>query len=359
MKFSRFLQYILLPIFTFILHTFSLKNENKLTKNNYSGFDQFSLNSILGKNFPNVELTFEPITPDSIKSEFTQTINGFSKFKKDIKKHYIGENNHRYYLVAIESINKKSRFPFYGSFQTNVSCKNMIRMITYEHFNKKFVQILFNCQGNADIKFYHGKLIITTKKSKLNTIEATSYNFQDFPNLPNFLKNFRDDLFALNFKHNTDQNFQMSGYIPQYIGYLSLDSQNYDEIPNNQKYVYIPYSDKFRYIIFESQDFNYAVPIHNECHAKVDIENAVIENFCYTLRYYYDLKNGVLFYEDVDILTINIGGIRVIINERMKDLIISSKKTLYNIEEYLKNKEKEKEKEKEKDKKKKKTNKVI
>ncbi|WRK33740.1 hypothetical protein cpbgf_7005620 [Cryptosporidium parvum] len=197
-------------------------------------------------------------------------------------------------------------------------------MITYEQTNKQFVNIILNCIGNANVKFDH----------------ATSYKIKDFPALPKFLTNFRDDLFALNFKHEVDQSFHISVYIPQYIGYISLDSQYYYEVTFDQKYVHIPYSDKYRYIIFESTDYNYAIPIHNECHAKVNVEEGIIENTCGSLEYLYDIRNGLLFYKGVELLTRNIGGLRVIITNNMENLIILSKETLYYVEQLSKNNEK-------------------
>ncbi|OLQ16081.1 hypothetical protein ChUKH1_11650 [Cryptosporidium hominis] len=339
MKFLKFLKYIPLPIFTLIIHTFSLKSDNIIKSNNL-GFNQFNLNSILGNNHPDVEFAIEPITTSSIKNEFSQTVDGFSKIKKNTQKYKIGDSNHRYYLVAIESINKKSRFPFYGTFITLISCENINRMITYEQTNKQFVNIILNCIGNANVKFDHGKLTIIIEKNKYNSIEATSYKIKDFPALPKFLINFRDDLFALNFKHEVDQSFHISIYIPQYIGYISLDSQYYYEVTFDQKYVHIPYSDKYRYIIFESTDYNYAVPIHNECHAKVNVKEGIIENTCGNLEYLYDIRNGLLFYKGVELLTRNIGGLRVIITNNMKNLIILSKETLYYVEQLSKNYEK-------------------
>ena len=347
MKILISLKFILLPIFTLIIHTFSLKSDNKILDNNNLGLSQLNLNTILGKNYPNVELTIEPITISSIKNECSQTFNGFSKPNKNTKKHKIGDSNHRYYLVAIESTNKKSRFPFFGTFITNVSCENFYRMITYEQTNKQFVNIILNCSGNANVKFDHGKLTIFTDKNKYTSIKATSYKMKDFPALPKFLINFRDDLFALNFNHKVDQSFHISLYVPQYIGYISLNSQYYYQPTFDQKYVFIPYSDKYRYIIFESSDYNYAIPIHNECHAKVNVEKGIIVNICGNLKYLYDIRNGILFYNGVELLTRNIGGLRVIISNNMQDLIILSKETLYHIEQLSTNSEKQQQQEQE------------
>lgn len=261
----------------------------------------------------------------------------FTSLKEKQHKTLIGKSSSRHFLVTIEHNQEKNRFPFYGTFISKIPCKGLNRIITYDHTSKQFFDISIKCNKTITLYLKHGKLKLITENYEKPIINYNSYFLNKLPNQYEFLKDFRNDLFAFNFKPKIDQTFPMPEFIPKYWGYLTNTSHHLKNIPSHQKIVEIPYLNKFRYALFRSNDFNYAFPIHDECYANIYTENAVIEHFCDDSKFSFDLKNGILTYKSVQLLTINIGGIRVLINKDIKQLYESARRILFSLDNILNN----------------------
>ncbi|KAJ1604450.1 hypothetical protein OIY81_3724 [Cryptosporidium canis] len=320
-------QIILLHIFFNFYYIYS-HNTHHPNNQPSTDFPQIDLKIAFGKFYRDVELTTDPITSKSIKAEIDHLLIS-TKLMKDKNKHFIGKSNNKHLIASIESKTKRIKFPFYSTFFAELNCNEIIRMITYDYKSRKFFNISVNCQGKIHIHLDSGKLFLITPNNKSkNVINYYSYNLENLPKIPEFLKTFRNDLISFNFKHKIDQKFPISDFIPLYLGYLTTKTDHLTDFRNKRKIIQIPFSNQFRYLLFGSKDMFYAFPVHDECFANVNIENAIVEHICGPIKFYYDLKNGILNYETIEILTMNIGGIRVLTNENFEKLFIQTKQML-------------------------------
>lgn len=267
----------------------------------------------------------------------TSHISSILNRHKKNNKVLIGKSKSKHFLVTIESKKRKRKFPFYGTFSFKSTCDQLTRIITYDYISKQFFDIYIKCKGNINIDLKFGTFTITIEQSKYNSIKYNSYYLDKLPKSPEFLQHFRNDLFASNFKPQFDQKFPISNHIPRYWGYITVNSHHINNSHQHPKTIQIPSSKEFKYLLFQSTDFNYAFPIHDDCYANVNVEDAIVENFCYTTRFLYDLRNGILSYKSIELLTMNIGGLRVIINKDIRQLYAYAKNTLTIIDKNLNN----------------------
>ncbi|KAF7456765.1 hypothetical protein HWI79_2626 [Cryptosporidium felis] len=269
----------------------------------------------------------------TIKVEQVSTISKGTLFHGDDK----------FLLVMIQEKNNQQYYPFTGTFSITKDCQSL-KIIFYDINETSFVLTTLSCNNRVRIFGKFGKIhfipsinhtqqnhsIFKRKKFKQIKIKLViriqKYKISKAPRLSTTLQKFHPNLIPKNFNPETDQIYPKIHSQLTFKGYINTSNKN---LISSSKI-----TPEFSFAIFKSQHFNYAFPIHQNCQCIFNtIKNETLDCNCSSTNYSYDIRNGILHFQDIKILTNNIGGLRVIITKTLDTLIQNVNQALHIIDQ--------------------------
>lgn len=268
-----------------------------------------------------------PLTPNLFENFIRQIRKGVTSVLEDDIKDYTLVSEKINLLVSIDNFNVNEDFPLIGTYEIVKKC-NLLRLILFELNSGKFTVIKIFCKDSVLIKSVNGKLELKSYH-KVKVVESSSnqsyFSFrasacsdlmtvtnimdaEDIPNCPESVKSFNKDIIPKGFDPASDQQYvvpippiNFKGFYKHGAVIVQLDEKN-----------------TLTYAVFNSANLNYAIPINKDCTCTVS--ESILDCKCDVTSYKYYVLEGVMSMGDTKLLTNNVNGKKVLVEDSLEKL---------------------------------------
>ncbi|KAF7457546.1 hypothetical protein HWI79_1885 [Cryptosporidium felis] len=247
-------------------------------------------------------------------------------------------------IVSLETSQGLLRFPFIGKYVTTIKCDEFKSMLTYHILLRKFKEFLIKCSGYFKVVNEMGELSLhfdegsedfgrmnDDSKNSSFSITTELLDQEDTRKFPKWLKHFFVSLVPYNFDPEIDQNYKFPSVTPIFKGIISnsdlrlipISFSNGDQSENFK-------TDELTFAMFESPESSYAIPIRSYSFCNYKPFYSTLNCLVGYKFISYNLIKGLLTHKNIEILTTNIRGFRVIISSSFDEVMKTAKTELEN-----------------------------